>query len=63
MVCTEYPPMLGGLGRYTYNLTNHLKNHNIDISTLSNEAGNGTYKGFFPGNINNSVVLLDIVKQ
>lgn len=63
MVCTEYPPMLGGLGRYTYNLTNHLKNHNIDISTVSNQAGNGTYTGLFPGNINNSDVLLDIVKQ
>lgn len=63
MVCTEYPPMLGGLGRYTYNLTNNLRKQGIEVSTISNESGNGTYKGLSPGNTNNSDLLLDIVKQ
>lgn len=63
MVCTEYPPMLGGLGRYTYNLTNNLRKHGIEVSTISNESGNGTYKGLSPDNTNNSDLLLDIVKQ
>lgn len=63
MVSTEYPPMLGGVGRYTHNLTSNLRKQNINISTVSNEAGNSTYKGLSPGNTNNSDLLLDIVKQ
>jgi hypothetical protein len=31
MVCTEYPPMLGGVGRYTYNLTNNLRKQGIEV--------------------------------
>jgi hypothetical protein len=29
MVCTEYPPMQGGIGRYTYNLVKSLRSKGI----------------------------------
>jgi glycosyltransferase involved in cell wall biosynthesis len=49
MVCTEYPPMQGGIGRYTYNLVKSLRAHgDIEINVLSNVDGK---EGDFKRNI------------
>jgi hypothetical protein len=45
MVCTEYPPMQGGIGRYTFNLVKSLQKHNVKVNVLSSSEGNGDYKG------------------
>ena len=54
MVSTEYPPMQGGIGRYTNNLVNALRNIDIDVYVCSGSEGNGEYKGLSPHNTNNS---------
>src|SRR5918911_1050212 len=63
MVSTEYPPMLGGVGRYTANLTNALKRQGAEVSVVCNEKGHGEYNnlGLSPTNIANSELLLRIV--
>lgn len=63
MVCTEYPPMHGGIGRYTHNLVQALKNINIDVWVCSGNEGNGEFKGLSPTNSNNSEFLLKVVDQ
>ena len=63
MVCTEYPPMHGGIGRYTNNLVKALKNINIDVCVCSGNEGNGEFKGLSPTNSNNSNLLLKIVDK
>lgn len=63
MVCTEYPPMQGGVGRYTQNLVNSLRSNNIDVTVVSSSDGSGDYKGISPHNKNNSELLLQLVKE
>lgn len=63
MVCTEYPPMQGGVGRYTHNLVNSLRSNNIDVTVVSSSDGSGDYKGISPHNKNNSALLLQLVKE
>jgi glycosyltransferase involved in cell wall biosynthesis len=63
MVCTEYPPMQGGVGRYTNNLVNSLRSNNIDLTVVSSSDGSGDYKGISPHNKNNSEILLKLVKE
>ena len=63
MVSTEYPPMQGGIGRYTYNLVNALRNIDIDVYVCSGSEGKGEYKGLSPNNTNNSQFLLKVVDQ
>ena len=41
MVSTEYPPMLGGVGRYAANLTDALKKLGVEVIVACNEKGNG----------------------
>jgi glycosyltransferase involved in cell wall biosynthesis len=40
MVSTEYPPMLGGVGRYTANLTKELRTLGLDVDVVCNDKGN-----------------------
>ena len=47
MVSTEYPPMKGGVGRYTYNLTKALGKLGLVVHTVCDENGNGDYHGIF----------------
>ena len=48
MVCTEYPPMQGGIGRYTFNLVKSLRGYNVKVNVLCSSEGNGDYKGISP---------------
>ena len=63
MVSTEYPPMPGGVGRYTSNLTNELRKAGLDVYVVCNEKGDGQYSGISPKNPHNSDVLLKIVND
>jgi glycosyltransferase involved in cell wall biosynthesis len=63
MVSTEYPPMIGGVGRYTEHLVKSLRNLGMDILVVSNDNGNGEFKGISPSNVQNSKVLLNIVNE
>lgn len=63
MVCTEYPPMNGGVGRYTHNLVKSLSSSSIDVVVVSSTDGSGDYKGISPNNKNNSELLLKLVKE
>ena len=65
MVSTEYPPMLGGVGRYAANLTNALRRQAAEVFVVCNEKGDGDYNnvGLSPTNIYNSELLLRIVYE
>jgi glycosyltransferase involved in cell wall biosynthesis len=65
MVSTEYPPMRGGVGRYTSNLVEALRKagDGIEVDVVCNEDGNGEFRGISPRNERNSEVLLKIVEE
>jgi glycosyltransferase involved in cell wall biosynthesis len=63
MVSTEYPPMKGGVGRYTLNLVKSLQNLGMEVYVVCNDAGKGDFSGLSPTNDQNSKVLLKIVKE
>jgi glycosyltransferase involved in cell wall biosynthesis len=63
MVSTEYPPMPGGVGRYTANLTESLKRIGIDMYVVCNEKGAGNFSGLSPKNTQNSEALLKITTE
>jgi glycosyltransferase involved in cell wall biosynthesis len=63
MISTEYPPMQGGVGRYTYNLTRALRKLDFEVSVVSNKLGNGEFLGLSPENPENSNILLEIVER
>jgi glycosyltransferase involved in cell wall biosynthesis len=63
MVSTEYPPMKGGIGRYTSNLVKALQNLDVEVYVVCNEAGKGDFSGLSPTNKQNSEVLLKIVNE
>ncbi|MER5176034.1 MAG: glycosyltransferase family 4 protein [Candidatus Nitrosocosmicus sp.] len=63
MVCTEYPPMQGGIGRYTFNLVKSLRAKGIEIKVLSNSDGAGDYNGLSPFNKNNSEILYNLLQK
>jgi glycosyltransferase involved in cell wall biosynthesis len=63
MVSTEYPPMAGGVGRYTSNLTKKLQNLGVDVYVACNENGDGDFSGLSPTNPHNSQVLSTIVSK
>ena len=62
MVSTEYPPLLGGVGRYTANLTLALRKAGIYVDVACDGQG-GQYSGLTPTNKRNSEVLLRIVEE
>ena len=61
MVSTEYPPMRGGVGRYTFNLVRQLRKKGLNLLVASNEEGDGDFSGLAPANNENYRVLLKIV--
>src|SRR5436309_5443195 len=63
MVSTEYPPMQGGVGRYTFNLTEELRRRGLEVYVACNEKGGGQFFGLSPNNARNSDVLLRIVEK
>jgi glycosyltransferase involved in cell wall biosynthesis len=63
MVSTEYPPMPGGVGRYTANLTESLKGKGVEMYVVCNEKGAGNFSGISPTNTQNSEALLKITSE
>jgi glycosyltransferase involved in cell wall biosynthesis len=64
MVCTEYPPMRGGVGRYTSNLVRALRKiAGIEVDVVCSKEGNGEFVGISPTNESNSDILLKIVEE
>jgi glycosyltransferase involved in cell wall biosynthesis len=65
MVSTEYPPMRGGVGRYTAKLVQALRKtgDGNEVDVVCNEDGNGEFGGISPTNERNSDVLLKIVEE
>ncbi|MGC2381965.1 MAG: glycosyltransferase family 4 protein [Nitrososphaeraceae archaeon] len=64
MVSTEYPPMKGGIGRYTKNLVVALRNIGThDVYVVCNEKGAGDFFGLDPTNEHNSDILLELVDK
>ena len=61
MVSPEYPPISGGVGRYTSNLVDSLRKFDCEVLVLSDEKGNGDYKGISPSNADNSNIILKVV--
>lgn len=56
--------MLGGIGRYSYNLVKALQaNRGIDVKVISNSYSSANYNGLSPFSKNNSQVLYDLVKE
>ncbi|HEY7226982.1 MAG TPA: glycosyltransferase [Nitrososphaeraceae archaeon] len=58
MVSTEYPPMKGGVGRYSQKLVHSLRHEGLEVAVVCNEYGNGEFTGISPNNRQNSAVLL-----
>ena len=48
MVSTEFPPMPGGVGRYTFNLTQSLRQLGIKVRVVCNDKGKGDFHGLSP---------------
>ena len=65
MVSTEYPPMYGGVGRYTYNLSRALRKLGHTVYVVCNEDGKeGDFFGLSSSfNKDNSGLLLEIVNK
>lgn len=64
MVSTEFPPMRGGVGRYTSKLVEALRKiSGIEVDVVCNQDGNGEFAGISPANQKNSDVLLKIVEE
>lgn len=65
MVSTEYPPMYGGVGRYTYNLTRALRKlgHTVYV-VCSDDGKEGNFFGLSSSfDKDNSRLLLEIVNK
>lgn len=63
MVSTEYPPMPGGVGRFTHNLVSSLRLNNLDVKVVSDSHGSGDFHGLSPYIKHNSEVLLKIIEE
>jgi len=63
MVSTEYPPMRGGVGRYTFNLVRQLRKKGLNVLVACNDEGDGDFFGLAPANNENYRVLLKIVDE
>ncbi len=59
MVSTEYPPMNGGVGRYTANLVAALRKLGMDVFVVCDKLGKGDFFGLSPKNTQNSEILLE----
>ena len=63
MVSPEFPPIAGGVGRYTYNLVEALRKLDCEVLVLSDNKGYGDYKGISPSNTDNSNIVLKVVDE
>ena len=63
MVSTEYPPMKGGVGRYSEKLVESLRNEGLEVAVVCNECGEGDFMGLSPHNRQNSEILRRAVRE
>ena len=63
MISTEYPPMQGGIGRYSKKLVDSLRNEGVEVFVVCSKHGKGDFDGIYPKNKDNSKVLQKIVKE
>jgi glycosyltransferase involved in cell wall biosynthesis len=63
MVSTEYPPMHGGVGRYTEKLVASLRKKGIGVVVICNKQGDGDFSGLSPYNKKNSNVLINLLRE
>lgn len=63
MVSTEYPPMPGGVGRYTANLVQAIRKAGVHVDVVCDKEGGGEFSGISPTNTQNSEVLLRLVDE
>ena len=63
MVCTEYPPMQGVVGRHTHNLVTALRKFDCDVQVICNKLGDGDFFGLSPCNSDDSNVILQLVDK
>ena len=63
MVSTEFPPMPGGVGRYTFNLTQGLRRLGMEVLVVCNDKGEGDFHGLSPKNKENAHVLVELVHK
>jgi glycosyltransferase involved in cell wall biosynthesis len=63
MVSPEYPPINGGVGRYTYNLVQELERHGLDVYVACDNKGKGDFVGLSPNNMHNSEILSNLVDE
>jgi glycosyltransferase involved in cell wall biosynthesis len=63
MISPEYPPINGGVGRYTYNLVQELRKQSVNVYVACDNRGNGDFVGLSPNNIHNSKIILHLVDK
>ena len=63
LVSPEYPPMPGGIGRYTFNLREKLVEMGFTVQVVCDKRGNGEFAGIAQHNMNKSEILLDLVER
>jgi glycosyltransferase involved in cell wall biosynthesis len=63
LVSPEYPPMPGGVGRYTFHLREKLVEMGFTVQVVCDKRGNGEFAGIAQHNMNNSEILLDLVER
>jgi glycosyltransferase involved in cell wall biosynthesis len=63
LVSTEYPPMAGGVGRYTSHLKEKLVEMGLMVQVVCDKRGDGEITGIAQHNPRNSEILLELVKR
>jgi glycosyltransferase involved in cell wall biosynthesis len=63
LVSPEFPPMSGGIGRYTYNLKKSLVGLGLDVQVVCDSRGAGEFSGISQDNARNSEILLELVDK
>ena len=63
LVSPEYPPMPGGVGRYTSHLKDNLVEMGFSVQVICDKRGNGEFSGIGQHNPRNSEILMEIVER
>jgi glycosyltransferase involved in cell wall biosynthesis len=63
MVSPEYPPISGGVGRYTFNLVSELKKLDCEVLVLCDQKGYGDYRHISPFNKDIPNIILKVAQD
>lgn len=63
LVSPEFPPMPGGIGRYTYNLKKNLIGMGFIVKVVCDRRGDGEFSGISQHNTRNSEILSELVDK